>query len=363
MTHTSFGSEKHWDHEELVVRRGRRSGLTTMVAAHSRVLGPAIGGCRLATYPDLDAAVRDVLRLSRAMTDKCAVAGVPFGGGKSVIAVPAGSALTADRRHAALLDHADLIAELDGSYVAGPDIGTGPEDMLVFRSVSPHAFCVPEAHGGSGSSSGPTAVGVLAALRAAARAVLGTADLAGHRVVISGFGAVGTHLAANLAGAGAEVVVSDVDPERRRVARELGLRWAEPEEALTLGAHVVIPAAVGGVLDRETVAGLDTPLVVGPANNQLADDSVAADLAARGIAWVPDFVASAGGIIYTLAREVDGVPYGAALSRVEAIEETVTNLLAAAETAGTTMLHEARTLARQRLSSGNTTTSACNTVN
>jgi glutamate dehydrogenase/leucine dehydrogenase len=332
-----------YEHEDLVVRRGRRSGVTTMIAAHSRVLGPAIGGCRMKTYPRFQDAVDDVLRLSKAMTYKCAVAGVPFGGGKSVIA-PDRPLSPADRR-AVLLDHADLVASFDGSYRAGPDVGTGPEDMLVLREKSPYAFCAPETHGGTGSSSGPTAVGVLAALRAGARTVFGDRSMAGRRVVISGFGAVGAHLAASLAEAGARLTVSDVDESKRRIAEARGFAWADPAKALEIPADVLIPAAVGGVFGPDVVARLDAPLIVGPANNQLTDDSVADLLAERGTVWVPDFVANAGGIVYTLAREVDGLDHAAATARVEVIEQTVGGLL----TGGGTPLGEALKLAERRL--------------
>jgi leucine dehydrogenase len=220
--------------------------------------------------------------------------------------------------------------------------------MLVLREVSAFAFCTPESAGGTGSSSGPTAVGVLAALRGA----LGSPDMTGRRVVISGYGSVGAHLAVSLQQAGADVVVSDIDPDKRADAEQGGLSWVEPEKALTLTADVVIPAAVGGVLSPETVARLDTPLVVGPANNQLTEDAVADDLAARGVLWVPDYVASAGGILYTLSREAEGLDHVAALARVETIEKTVTDLLTAAKANATTPLHEAAALAERRLTSG-----------
>jgi glutamate dehydrogenase/leucine dehydrogenase len=346
-TLTSVGMTAH---EQLVARRGRRSGVTTMVAIHSNALGPAVGGCRLKPYADLTQAVDDVLRLSAAMTAKCAVAGLAFGGGKSVIALEPGRVLSPAERRDVLLDHADLIADFGGTYLAGPDVGTGPADMLVLREVSAFAFCTPESAGGTGSSSGPTAVGVLAALRAAATAVFGSADMAGRRVVVSGYGSVGAHLAASLQQAGADVVVSDIDPAKRAEAEQRGLAWTEPEKALTLTADVIIPAAVGGVLSPETP--LDTPLVVGPANNQLSGDAVADDLAARGVLWVPDYVASAGGILYTLSREAEGLDHDAALGRVETIEKTVTDLLAAAKAHATTPLHEAAALAGRRLTSG-----------
>ncbi|MCR6488841.1 Glu/Leu/Phe/Val dehydrogenase [Amycolatopsis sp. OK19-0408] len=335
-------------HEQLILRRGRRSGVTTMVAIHSTALGPAAGGCRFKPYATTNDAIDDVLRLSAAMTAKCAVAGLAFGGGKSVIAPEPGRVLSPEERRDVLLDHADLIAEFGGAYLAGPDVGTGPADMLVFREVSAFALCTPEAAGGTGSSSGPTAVGVLAALRAA----LGSAEVTGRRVVISGYGSVGAHLAASLHAAGADVVVSDIDPAKRADAEAGGLSWVEPEKALTLAADVLIPAAVGGVLSPETVARLDVPLVVGPANNQLTADTVADDLAARGVLWVPDYVASAGGILYTLSREAEGLDHEAALARVETIEGTVRELLSAAKANATTPLHEAAALAGRRLTSG-----------
>lgn len=346
MTRSSFENE---DHEEIVVRRGRRSGVTTMVAVHSRALGPAAGGTRLRAYPDLGAAIRDVLRLSQAMTAKCAVAGIPFGGAKSVIALPEGAALTPEQRRAVLLDHAELIASFDGSYLAGPDVGTSPDDMAVLREVTPHAFCLPESMGGTGSSSGPTAAGVLAALRAGARAVFGSSDMAGKRVVVSGFGSVGAHVATGLAAAGAEVIVSDVVAALRATAQERGFGWVEPDKALTLTADVVVPAAVGGVLSADTVSLLAAPLVVGPANNQLTSADVAGLLQARDITWVPDVVASGGGVIYTLGREADGLSHTEALARVDTIEQTVETILAAAAAAGTTPLDEAMRVVRERL--------------
>lgn len=310
-----------WEHERLVVRAGRRSGMTTMVALHSTEAGPAVGGCRMKAYAQIGDAVTDVLRLSKAMTLKCEAAGIPHGGAKSVIVVD--GELTPERRRAVLLDHADLINEFGGAYRAGPDVGTGPADMLVLRELTPHAYCLPEEHGGTGSSSGPTARGVLAALKAAARQTFGTSDLTGRKVVISGFGSVGELIARGLEGA--DITVSDVDESRR--TDEFG--WVHPDEAYEIKADVLVPAAVGGVLGPETVARLDVRLVVGPANNQLTDDGVAALLEERGIVWIPDHVASAGGVIYTLAREDDGADHETALKRVDGIEATVERLLLA----------------------------------
>src|SRR3954452_2665178 len=217
--HNSFGGmSQAFAHEEIIVRRGTRSGLPLIVAIHSRALGPAVGGCRLRRYDSWQDGLADALRLSEAMTYKAAVAGLDFGGGKSVIALDKDTDLTADLRKAALEDLGRLIASLEGSYRTGPDIGTGPQDMVVLKQFSPYAYCAPEEHGGTGNSGGPTATGVLAALRAGAQHVFGDASCSERTVVISGFGSVGAGIAAGLAAEGANVVVSDVEPSLKDVA-------------------------------------------------------------------------------------------------------------------------------------------------
>jgi valine dehydrogenase (NAD+) len=329
-----------WEHEEVVTRLGRRSGVPVTVAVHSRRLGPAAGGIRLRQYPTWQDGLADALRLSRGMTYKNAVAGVPFGGGKSVIAVPPSVPLTPALRADTLADLGELISTFDGTYLGGPDIGTGPDDMLYLRSYTPHVFCVPESHGGTGSSSGPTARGVLAALRAGLAAVFGSPSAAGRRVVVVGMGSVGSLLASALSAEAASVVVADVDPSRCA-----GYEQVDVGTAYSLPADVLVPAAVGGVVGPEVRA----LLVVGPANNQLVSDEVAITLAAAGTVWVPDFVASAGGVIYTLGREAAGLDHETALARVETIEETVRTVLATASANGTTPLAEAVTLAEGRL--------------
>lgn len=329
-----------WEHAEVVTRLGRRSGVPVAVAVHSRTLGPAAGGIRLKHYPTWQDGQLDALRLAKGMTYKNAVAGVPFGGGKSVIAVPEPVPITPSLRADALADLGELIATFDGSYLAGPDIGTGPADMVYLRQFTDHVFCLPESSGGTGSSSGPTASGVLAALRAGASAVFGSPSVAGRRVVVVGMGSVGSLLARALADRGASVVAADVD-----ASRCAGYEQVPVASAYAMEADVLVPAAVGGVVDTAVRA----PLVVGPANNQLAGDDVAAPLAAAGVTWVPDFVASAGGVIYTLTREAEGLDHDTAMARVSAIEDTVATLLARAASAGTTPLAEALGLAEQRL--------------
>jgi glutamate dehydrogenase/leucine dehydrogenase len=338
------------DHEEIMVRTGPRSGVPVIVAVHSTALGQAVGGCRVRRYPGWRDGLEDALRLSAGMTRKCAVAGLANGGGKTVVAVPGRDTLDGARRIDVLRDVGDVIASLGGRYATGPDVGTSPADMAVIGERTGHVFCRPPQQGGSGDSSSHTATGVVAALRAVCARMHDSPDLRGRRMAISGLGNVGGHLARQLTAAGADLLASDVDSAKRALAEELGARWAAPNEAITADVDVLIPAAVGGILTRETVPRLRCAAIAGPANNQLAEPAVAGLLHQRGIVWVPDYVAGAGGVIYALAVELDKEAPPNALARVQAIADTVGLLLDTAERAGTDMAQAALELAGQRLS-------------
>jgi leucine dehydrogenase len=292
------------------------------VAIHSTALGQAIGGCRLKPYPRWEDGLADALALSAAMSDKCAAAGLPNGGGKTVVVLPAGAEPDAELRRAALLDVGDAIDALGGAYATGPDVGTGPADMDTIAERTRHVFCRPVEHGGSGDSSGHTADGIMAALRA-----LG----AGRRYAIVGLGNVGADVARQLHAEGAELVVADVDPAKRAIADELGAAWRSPEEALLAEVDVLVPAALGGILTPAVVPRLRCAAICGPANNQLDDPSTADLLHERGIRWLPDFVVSAGGVIYGTAVEVLGESPAEADRRVAGIGDTVRALLAGGE--------------------------------
>jgi glutamate dehydrogenase/leucine dehydrogenase len=335
-------------HEQVRIQRGRRSGLPVVIAVHSTALGQAIGGCRLARYPHWTDAVTDALRLSAAMTDKCAVAGLPNGGGKTVVALPAGTVDGVARR-AVLHDVADAVGALDGAYATGPDVGTDATDMATIAERTRHVFCRPPDAGGSGDSSAHTATGVVAALEALCDNVFGSPLLAGRRFAVIGLGRVGTHLARDLAAAGAELVVTDVDHARRPLAEELGARWLAPEEAFRAEVDVLVPAALGGTLTAATVPWLRCAAVAGPANNQLDDPATAELLHGRGILWVPDYVVSAGGVIYATAVELHGRTGAEATARVRGIGGTVARILRDAARAGVPPATAARELARQRL--------------
>jgi leucine dehydrogenase len=337
------------DHEELLVRRGSRSGLFTMIAVHSTVLGPALGGCRMWHYDDARAAMRDALRLSRAMTFKSAVAGLPLGGGKGVIML-GDQDLTPRSRRDVLLDFADTVEALGGHYVTAEDVGTSARDMQVIAQGTGHVTGLSRRRGGSGDPSPFTALGVQAAIAASCERVFGTPSLKGRTVCLSGLGHVGMRLAKDLLRAGARVLASDIDPAKRAAIRSAGGRWIAPESAATQAADVFAPCALGAVLNHETVPELQAPIVAGAANNQLADDGVADLLRSRGVLWAPDFVANAGGII-NIAVELESGGYdpARARARVRGIGDTLRQIFADADAIDATPLTAAMEAARRRL--------------
>lgn len=325
--------------ETLQVVRGARSGVPIAVAIHSTARGPAIGGCRIKPYPSWRDGVDDALRLSEAMTMKCALAGLPYGGGKTVAALPA-EGLDPVRRPEVIADIAEAIAALGGRYRTGPDIGSTSEDMAeIHRRAHGWAFCRPEAQGGSGTSSAATARGVVAALRAG----VAPGSVAGLRVGVIGFGSVGRLVCQSLLERGAKVVVTDVDAGLRPAAERLGAIWTT-EDLVREPLDVLVPAATGGVLTAESAAACGASLIVGPANNQLAAEEVATVLRDRGITWIPDVVASAGGIIHAVGREELGMDGKAANAKIDAIGETVDAVLSRARERGLTTVRAAREL-------------------
>ncbi len=299
-------------------------------------------------YDDSRAAVRDALRLSRAMTYKAAVASLPLGGGKGVIMAPSGGRLSSTLRTAALLDFGDAVQALGGSYITAEDVGTSSRDMSVIALQTPYVAGLARSRGGSGDPSPFTALGVEAAIRACCEQVFSSASLRGRTVCVIGLGHVGSRVARRCARAGARLVVADVDQSKRRTAEELSARWTTPARALQAKVDVLVPCALGGFLDHDSVPRLRCQIIAGAANNQLADEHVATLLAQRGILWAPDFVANAGGLI-NIAEELGGYRPAHARVRVGQIGGIMSQILAEAQAAGSTPLAAAMELARRRL--------------
>jgi leucine dehydrogenase len=338
------------DHEELVIRKGRRTGVYTIVAVHSTTLGPALGGCRMWRYASSADAARDALRLSRAMTYKASVAGVNLGGGKGVIGLEAGMAAKGRFRSDMLLDFGDTVGALEGRYITAEDVGTSARDMAVIARETEYVTGLARSKGGSGDPGPFTAMGVEAAMRACLEERFGSRDLRGRTVSIVGAGRVGFALANRLSRAGANLIVADIDESKREQVEKLeNARWADPSTALLADVDVLAPCALGGTIDEVTVNRIRCEIVCGSANNQLAHEGLAEDLAALGILYAPDFIANAGGLI-NVASEVEGYDAKRVHDRVLGIEQTMARVLEESEAAGVIPLAAAYRLARKRLS-------------
>jgi leucine dehydrogenase len=318
-----------------------------VAAVHSTALGPALGGVRLWHYEATTDGIRDALRLARGMTFKAAAAGLELGGGKGVICGPPRPPSGQARRDL-LLDFGDLVESLEGRYITAEDVGMSPADLVVIRERTAHVTGLPPEHGGSGDPSPFTALGVEAAMRACARERFGSPELAGLRIVIAGLGHVGAKLARRLAERGARVAVSDIDAGKRSLARKLGVTWIEPAEELVAECEILAPCALGGAIDAAKLPLLRCEIICGCANNQLAEDSLATELAERNILCAPDFVANAGGLIHVY-REIRGYSEAHARDLALGIEENLGAIFATSRERSVTPLDAARAVARERL--------------
>jgi leucine dehydrogenase len=302
------------------------------------------------TYEDNRLAIRDALRLSEGMTYKSAVAGLPLGGGKGVIVLKPDEPLDARRRRAALQDFGETVERLRGSYVTAEDVGTSTPDMTVIARQTSHVSGLSRRSGGSGDPSPFTALGVLAAIEATVERAFDSPSLKGRTAAVVGLGHVGLRVAKLLAKAGAKLVVADIDPTKKAEAARLGARWTTPARAMTAAVDVLVPCALGGVLDHESVPRLQAPAIAGAANNQLASADVADLLREHGILWAPDFVANAGGIV-NISVEFDRSGYDPdlATTRTVQIGDTIRRVFDDATSAQTTPLTAAMALAESRL--------------
>ena len=318
-------------HEQVVHCYDGATGLRAIIAIYSTALGPALGGTRFYPYKSEAAALDDVLHLSKAMAYKASVAGLDLGGGKAVIIGDPNR----DKTEALLLAYGRFVQSLGGRYITACDVGTYVEDMDIVARECDFATGRSPEHGGAGNSGVLTAYGVFAGMRAAAMHRWGEATLRGRRVGISGVGKVGALLAGQLVADGATVVIADVDEDavRRTRAAYPGVTAVPVDSLAGEELDVFSPCALGGALDVRTVARLRATVVCGAANNQLADDSIAALLRDRGVLYAPDFVVNSGGLIQ-VADEIDGYDDARATKRAATIYDTTLRVFAAAEQAG-----------------------------
>jgi leucine dehydrogenase len=342
---------REWSGETVIVRYDRPTGAWILIAIHSTRLGPAGGGTRIKSYPDLQAALQDVFRLAEGMTYKFAGPGMPYGGGKAVIALPGD--FDPQARPALLRRYGALVHQLGGLFFTGPDVGASPADMdIIAETGAPYVFGRTPASGGAGSSGPATALGVFTGIQVACEHLFGEPSLRGRRVLVQGTGSVGGSLIEYLRAAGAQVLFSEVDEGAiHRFRDELGLQFVPPEAVYTMECDVFAPCALGGVLNANTIPQLKCRAVAGGANNQLADAKDAERLQARNILYAPDYVVNVGGAMFLLGVETQGWTQERAEKEVvESVRRALRQVFELAATEGIPTDAAARQIAGQRLS-------------
>ena len=311
------------DHEQVVFVSDDKSGLKAIIAVHNSNLGPALGGCRMWPYATEEEAVRDVLRLSRGMTYKSAMANLKLGGGKSVI-------IGNPRTHKTpelLAAFARALEQLNGRYIAAEDSGTSVADMKYMTQFTQHVAGIHDKPSDEGTRSGDpspaTAYGTFIGIKAAVKERLGRDSLEGLRVAVQGVGNVGFDLARQLKEAGAQLWVTDIHREPLvQAGKELGATVVAPEEIFGLDVDVFAPCALGAILNDSTIPQLKAKVVAGAANNQLAEPRHGVELMKRGILYAPDYVINAGGIIDVYHERI-GFDRATLLKHIEGIHDNL----------------------------------------
>ncbi|SNR56971.1 valine dehydrogenase (NAD+) [Haloechinothrix alba] len=339
--------ERGTGHEQVVFCHDPDSGLEAIVGLYSTALGPGLGGTRFYPYGTEDAAITDVLNLSKGMAYKNALAGIPHGGGKAVII---GDPST-DKSDALLRAYGHFVDSLGGRYITACDMGTAVPDMDIIAGVTRHVTSKSPALGGGGDPSVLTAYGVFRGMLACAEHRWGSASLAGKRVGIAGVGKVGHLLLEHVLDSGGSVVVTDVRQEaidKVRTAHPEVDVVADTDALIGADLDVFAPCALGGVLNDVTVPVLRAPVVCGAANNQLDHDGLDAELAARGILYAPDYLVNAGGVI-NVADELHGYSFERARARADRIFGTTKQVLEHAASEGIPPASAADRIAEQRM--------------
>ena len=335
------------EHEQVVFCQDRRSGLRAIIAIYSTALGPSLGGTRFYPFPTEQAALADVLDLSRAMAYKNAIAGLPHGGGKAVIIGDPATDKSPELLHA----YGRFVQSLGGRYITACDVGTYVADMDVVAETCDYVTGRSEAAGGAGDSSVLTAFGVYQAMRAAAKFRWSAGGLAGRRLGVIGIGKVGRHLIDLAADDGATIVATDVNPDAVEWARrhhpEVEL-LNDDDEVIVADVDVLAPCAMGGAVTDDNVDAIRATVICGAANNQLAHDGLDNRLLERGIVYCPDFVVNSGGVIQ-VADELDGFDFERAKAKTAQIYDTTIDVLELAASKGVTPTEAATNIADQRM--------------
>lgn len=316
------------DHEQVVVCNDPDTGLKAIIAIHDTTIGPALGGCRMWNYESEDEALTDVLRLSRGMSYKAAIASLNLGGGKAVIIGDAKKQKT----EILFRSFGRFVEGLNGRYITAEDVGTSVNDMEWVRMETQYVTGISRALGGSGDPSPVTAFGAFAGLKAAVKKQLGRDEVSGLKVSVQGVGHVGYHLVKYLCEEGAKVYVTDIfDESIKRVVDEFSVEAVGPDDIYDLDVDIYAPCALGATLNDETIPNLKCSIVAGAANNQLKVESEHGQmLKDRGILYAPDYAVNAGGLI-NVANEIEGYNRERAFSQAESIYDILLTIFKLAE--------------------------------
>lgn len=340
-----FDDMQHTGHEQIIHAFDQNTGLRALVGIHNTALGPALGGCRMWKYTNESEGLQDVLRLSRSMTYKSAMAGVAFGGGKAVIF---GDPVK-DKSEALMRSFGKFLQRLRGGLITGQDVGITSADVLHMHKETEYVVGLPPEMGGMGEPSPMAALGVFSGIKASVAYRLQKDSLRGLRVAVQGCGNVGSRLCHLLHEEAAELWVSDLDTSKAEaVATSCGARVVDADSLLYADVDVLAPCALGAVLNSDSIPWIQAKIIAGGANNQLEDESVHDEmLLARNILYAPDYVINAGGLI-SVAHEIMKLP-DAIVEKTKAISDTLLEVYRRATQKGTSTTKTANQIAEERV--------------
>ena len=341
-----FGQLSFDSHEQIVFCNDEDTGLKAIIGIHNTVLGPALGGTRMWTYQSEWHALNDVLRLSRGMTYKSAITGLNLGGGKAVII---GDAKT-QKNDALMRKFGEFVNSLSGRYITAEDVGMETRDMDVIREVTPHVTGISESNGGSGNPSPVTAFGVYMGMKAAVKHKFGSDSLDGKKILVQGVGHVGETLVKLVSDEGAQVIINDINENRlEELSKKYNTNVILGNDIYNLDLDIYAPCALGASINDDTIHQLNTKVIAGAANNQLADEvKHGRILKEKGIAYAPDFLINAGGII-NVYGELEGYSKEESLKKTENIYNTTLEIFKLSEKENITTHRAAFNIAQKRI--------------
>lgn len=331
------------EHEQLLFCSDNATGLKAIIAVHSTVLGPALGGTRMWHYNNEMEALNDVLRLSRGMTYKNSISGLNLGGGKAVII---GDARTM-KSEALFRRFGKFVSSLAGKYITAEDVGISPIDMNWVAMETDHVVGLP---GKSGDPSPVTARGVYMGMKACAKVQYGTDSLAGKKIAVQGVGHVGEYLVESLAKENADIYITDIhEPTLKRVAKQYGAKVVGLDEIYDIDMDIYAPCALGATVNEETLDRLKCSIIAGAANNQLKNEAIQGEqVMSRGIIYAPDYTINAGGVINCYS-EVKGLPAEWALNKADDIYQTILDIVNRSKEEGIPTYKIANKMAEERI--------------